>query len=1108
MIKENSFEMKTNSMVRCFIGLGVCYSLVLASCTSPIKAPKESSSKSLFTKLEAETTGINFENSVVESEEFHPFNYPYIYNGGGVAIGDINNDGLEDIYFTSNQNSNKLYLNQGDLKFQDITEQAGVQDQKGWSTGVSMIDINNDGWLDIYVCKSAFRDKASLRKNLLFVNQKDGSFVEEAARWGLDDDGFSVQSYFFDYDKDGDLDLFLINHRDDFFNSINLDALLADEDYYPQTSDHLYRNDGNHFTDMTIESGIINKEFSLSASIGDFNNDGWLDIFVANDFITPDKLYLNNRNGTFSNQINTRFKHTSYSSMGSDLADINNDFLPDLMVLDMSAEDHERGKQNMPSMDTNGFYKTAISGYHYAYMSNMLNLNNGNGFFSDIASFAGVAKTDWSWGPLLADFDQDGFKDIFVSNGIKRELGNQDFGNLIHNSGKFNIGEMPIADILAQLPSNKLKNYVFRNNGNLSFVNTIEDWGFEDMINTNGAAYGDLDNDGDLDLVLNNMDDKASVYRNNATNNFLSIKLTGPNNNLLALGATVNVYLDSSKQQQQLFLSRGFQSSVSPVMVFGLGNSENIDRIEVVWGDGKIYEENDIEPNQFLHIKYKDQSSLGKTQHHQLPNEWKLINPKMLGLDFKHMENYYNDFDKQVLLPQKQSQKGPALAAKDINNDGLEDWFIGGANNQSGVIYLQQKSGTFKQTNQEVFKVDSDFEDNDALFFDADGDGDQDLYVASGGYELTENSQLLQDRLYLNDGMGNFKKSSNRLPKMITSTKTVVDYDYDNDGDADLIIGGHVVPGKYPLNERSYILQNNSGIFTDVTSTIAPDFEDIGIINDLLFSDYDQDGIKELIAIGEWMPITIFKYINSKFTKIEVSSLQKTSGWWNTISEIDFDNDGDLDYFVGNLGGNNKFHPSKEQPLFIFGNNFDGNDTYDMVLSKNYKGNLVPVRGKECSTDQNPFVSQRIKTYKEFASSSLEDIYGTDELAQSYQKEVYEFESVYLENLGNGNFDLKPLPVAAQLGPTLSFELVDVNKDGLLDLIGAGGIYEAEVETVRYDSNVGYILLNDSNGGFKPYKDTGFYIGTNSRKLHAFQINKQTHLAVINNDGPLLIFNY
>ncbi|PHQ29224.1 VCBS repeat-containing protein [Leeuwenhoekiella nanhaiensis] len=1081
--------------------------LMTSSCEQTPSKKNNPTYETLFTKIPAEQTGISFINAVQESEDFHPFNYPYIYNGGGVAIGDINNDGLDDLYFTANQTANKLYLNKGDLKFEDITDRAGVADAQGWTTGVSMIDINNDGWLDLYVCKSASRNEPALRKNLLFVNQQNGTFKEEAARWGIDDDGFSVQSYFLDYDNDGDLDLFLINHRDDFFNSIDLDALLADKDFFPQTSDHLYRNEGSFFTDVTLESGIINKEFSLSASIGDFNNDGWQDIFVANDFITPDKLYLNNRDGTFSNHINTRVKHTSYSSMGSDYADINNDFLPDLLVLDMSAEDHQRGKQNMPSMDTNGFLKTALSGYHYAYMSNVLNLNNGNGYFSDIAQYAGVAKTDWSWAPLLADFDQDGHKDIFISNGIKRELGNQDFGNLIHNSGKFNVGETPIATILEQLPSNKLKNYIYKNTADLAFENAITAWGFDEAINTNGAAYGDLDNDGDLDLVLNNMDDRASVYRNNSNANFLSVKLKGPGKNTTALGATVRIYTDSLQQEQQVYLSRGFQSSVSPRLIFGLGTAEKINKIEVIWGDGKVYTEEDLDANQFLEINYVDSNPLSKARVQSLPAEWKAINPKSLGLEYAHRENYYNDFDRQVLLPQKQSQKGPAFAAADLNNDGLEDWYIGGAKDQPGIIYLREQSGGFKALSQPVIEADQKYEDQGAVFFDADADGDLDLYVTSGAYEFDENDALLQDRLYLNDGSGNFSNSK-ALPQMLTNTKAVVAYDYDGDGDQDLIVGGHVVPGKYPLNARSYILENTDGKFTDVTREVAPDLENLGIINDLRISDFDGDGKDELIAVGEWMPIQFFDLKDSKFSRKEVDALTKTSGWWNTIAEMDFDGDGDLDYFVGNLGGNNKFHPTPEKPLYIFGSNFDNDKTYDMVLSKTYQGNLVPVRGKECSTAQNSFVSEKIKTFKEFANSSMEDIYGSEQLSNSYKQEVHEFKSIYLENTGNGNFNLKYLPATAQLGPTMSFAFVDVNKDGYIDVIGAGAIYEAEVETVRYDANVGYILLNDTKGNFTPYKDRNFYTGANTRNIHPFTIDTENYLLVVNNDRPLSVFRY
>ncbi|WP_026753451.1 VCBS repeat-containing protein [Sediminibacter sp. Hel_I_10] len=1073
------------------------------SCKDDAIIKKQATAETLFTKISSEHSSVHFANSVEETSEFNVLKYYYAYNGGGVAIADINNDGLQDIYFTANQESNKLYLNKGDFKFQDITTKANVADAGGWTTGVTMIDINNDGWMDIYVCKSASLNDNVRRRNKLFVNQKNGTFKEQAAEWGLDDDGFSIQSYFFDYDKDGDLDMYLINHRSDFLNSVNLKAILEDKEFYPQTSDHLYRNDGTKFTDVTMNSGIVNKEFSLSASIGDYNNDGWLDVFVANDFITPDKLYINNKNGTFSNQINTNLKHITYSSMGSDFADINNDFLPDLMVLDMSAEDHNRGKQNMASMNTEGFWWIVEAGFHYPYMSNGLNLNNGNGYFSDVAQVAGISKTDWSWGPLIADFDGDGFKDIFITNGIKREIANQDFGNYL-DSKQDSLQYMPIDKILDNMPSEKLQNYAFKNNKDLTFKRVMEDWGLNQAVNSNGVAYADLDNDGDLDLVINNLEDEASIYQNNATYNFVNIKLVGDSKNSNAIGSKIKVYTDSTQQYQELFLSRGYQSSVSPILNFGVGDEEMINRIEVVWNDGKISTMENVKVNQTLTFE-KGTSKSGAETMYERPTNFTRLDPESLGITFKHDENTFNDFSKQVLLPQKQSQQGPAFTQADINKDGLIDFFVGGALNQPAEIYLQNSKGTFDKTQQTIFETDKSYEDNGAHFFDADGDGDLDLFVASGGYELNENDALLQDRLYLNDGKGNFTKSNN-LPKMLTSTKAVVPFDYDNDGDLDLIVAGRVIPGKYPVSPKSYILNNSNGKFTDVTKTIAPDFEEVGMVNDIILSDYDGDNDLDLMVVGKWMPITIFDNVKGKFEKRAIPSLTDTEGWWNTISEIDFDKDGDMDYFVGNIGGNNKFHPSKEKPLHIYGNNFDADGNYDMIMSKLYHGNLVPVRGKECSTSQNPFVSQKIKSYKEFANSTLTDIYGADVIANSYHKKVTEFESVYLENKGNGEFVIKHLPTTAQLGPTMSYVFADVNKDGHLDVIGSGAIHESEVETVRYDSNVGYILLGDSKGGMTPYKDISFYNDLNAKHMELVTIQNNSYVFIANNDRPFAIF--
>ncbi|SFZ92049.1 Repeat domain-containing protein [Flaviramulus basaltis] len=1076
---------------------------IITSCNNEKVTKKTSTSESLFVEIPNTSTQIDFKNTVKQDFSFNYIEYPYVFTGGGVAIGDINNDGLQDIYFTSNQLSNKLYLNKGDFIFEDITDKAGVNDAEGWTTGTNMIDINNDGWMDIYVCKSASLQNENLRKNKLFVNQKNGTFKDEAKKWGLDHNGFSIQSYFFDYDKDGDLDMYLVNHRPDFQNANKIE-LLNDKEFFSETSDHLFRNDGDSsFTNVTLQSKIVNKEWGLSASIGDFNNDGWMDVYVANDYIGPDFLYINNKNGTFSNQINKRFNHISYNSMGSDYADINNDMLPDLLTLDMSADDHKRGKQNMASMNTKGFWMMVNSGYHNAYMSNVLQLNNGNGSFSDIGQLGGISKTDWSWAPLIADFDNDGYKDVFITNGIERELGNQDYKKKLQEM-QSKKGAMTVNEMMQLMPSSKLANFSFKNNGDLTFENTSKIWGFDKKINSNGVAYADFDNDGDLDLVINNMEDYATVYKNNSNANFINIKLTGDNKNINAIGAKVKVYTNDKEQYQELYPSRGYQSSVSYVLNFGLGNEEKINRIEVIWSDNTVLAKENIKANQTLTFNKKDFKFDGEIKHDIVQN-FNQINPNNLGLNYKHFENDFNDFSRQVLLPQKQSQQGPAFDIADVNNDGLEDIFLGGALNQEASLFIQLTNGTFEKSNNIIFQKDKQYEDNGAHFFDADNDGDLDLYVTSGGYELDENSLLLQDRLYINNGQGNFNKS-NKLPKMISSTKVVKSFDFDNDGDLDLIVGGRVVPGKYPLAPKSYILQNNNGTFVNVTLEIAPEFSEIGLVNDFILSDFDGDNDKDLIVVGEWMPITVFKNNEGKFYKENISAFEKTEGWWNTIVEIDFDNDGDLDYFVGNLGSNNKFHPSIEKPLHIYGNNFDSDGNYDMILSKVYNGNLVPVRGKECSTEQNLFVSEKIQTYQEFANSTLADIYGVDVLESSYHNQVYGFESVYIENKGKGNYELKELPTLSQIGPTMSFVFDDINKDGHIDVLGIGALHEAEVETVRYDSNVGYVLLGNSKGDMKPFKDISFYNNNNAKIIKKINIDGDTYFIIANNNASLSIF--
>jgi len=1058
----------------------------------------------LFLSVPEKQSHINFSNNIKQDYTLNFINYPYIYNGGGVAIGDFNGDGLQDIYLTANQNSNKLYLNKGNFEFEDITKSAHVEDDEGWTTGVSVVDINNDGFLDIYVCKSASLKNLALRKNKLYINQGDLTFKEEAKKWGLDNYGFSTQSYFFDYDNDGDLDMYLVNHRQDFPNARRIDRKGKTKFYY-EFSDQLYKNDGNRFTNVTEQAGLLNKAWGLSASIGDFNNDGWDDVYVCNDYIQPDFLYINNKDGTFTDDVLNTFKHISYNSMGSDYADINNDLLPDLLVLDMSAEDHRRSKENMASMSTKGFELMVKTDYHHSYMANVLQLNNGNGTYKDIGQLIGVSKTDWSWAPLIADFDNDGYKDIFISNGIERDLANQDYRKKVASNSQRQ-ASLTLDDAINLMPSTKIPNYALKNNGDLTFEKKTKPWGLDKAVNTNGVAYADLDNDGDLDLVCNNLSDKTMVYKNNSNYNYIKVKLKGGVKNVQAIGAKISVFSENLTQCQENYTNRGFQSSVSDVLNFGLYKDSLIHKIEVLWSDGKTSVHKNIKVNQTLVID-RNKVAFSKINKPIKKHLFKSIEATAFGIDYKHQENEFNDFKNQVLLPQKQSTKGPIIAIADINNDGIDDFFVGGAKNQPSSIFIQTPSGKFKTTNTSLFKKDAAFEDQDAEFFDADNDGDLDLIISSGGYEFTEKDKLLKDRMYMNNGEGNFSKYNN-FNNINNSTKKITPFDYDNDGDMDLLIGGQVVPDKYPLATNSYVLRNDNGRFIDVTLDVAPEFHQIGLVNDIILSDFDNDGDTDFFTVGEWMPITLFENNGGIFTNSKNTSFINTEGWWNTIKAIDIDKDGDDDYVVGNLGNNNKFKPSNEKPLHIYANNFDDNASYDMLLSKTYKGSLVPTRGKECSSQQTPFLNKKIQSYKAFANASLTDIYGDDKLNEAYHLKAFTFSSSLIINNGDGSFNIKKLPTTAQIGPTLSFEIMDINMDGHLDILGIGAIHEAEVETIRYDSNTGYILLGDSKGNFKTKDDISFYASNNVKDMKKIIINNNTYLIIANNNQPLTLLKF
>jgi hypothetical protein len=1066
---------------------------------------KSLNSSTQFSLIPNAKTTIDFKNLVKETSELNFLNFGNIYNGGGVATADFNNDDLVDVFFVANQNSNKLYLNKGGFEFKDVTDGSGLEDAIGWSTGVSVVDINNDGWLDIYICKSGSESANSLMENKLFINQKNNTFIDKAKEWKVNDPGFSTQSYFFDFDKDGDLDMYLVNHRPDFQNTGRLDMRI-EKAYSRLSSDILYRNDGSYFTEITHDAGLVNKAWGLSASIGDFNGDDWPDVYVCNDFLTPDILYINNKNGTFTNQILNSMNHISFSSMGSDYADIDNDLLPDLLVLEMASEDHIRSKKNMATMNTQSFNNLVEKNYHHQYMVNTLQLNKGNGNFSEIAQITGLAKTDWSWAPLIADFDNDGLKDVFITNGILKDMGDQDFRTELKR--RFSEKNKPSFKEITDLqPSTKLNNYSFKNEGNFNFTNTSISWGLGEKTQSNGAAYADFDNDGDLDLVINNINDKALIYKNNDANNFIQIKLVGNDKNPFAIGSKITITSNNKKQYQELYTSRGFISSVQNIVNFGVKDATTIDEIVIVWPNDQMTLINDVEVNKIFAVYQKDSQPI-KPNKKEVKELIYKMNPVKKGITFKHNEGKVDDFKNQILLPYSQSRNGPFIDKADVNGDSLEDFFVGGAAGQSGELYLQTLNGDFRKQISDIWKKDKDHEDLGILFFDADNDKDQDLYVVSGSSEFPENSSLFQDRLYVNDGKGNFVKSNNALPKISSSGQCVKASDIDNDGDLDLFVGGRIIPDKYPFAPESYILINENGKFYNRTRVIAPMLTTIGMVTDAAFSDYDNDGDEDLIVVGEWMPITIFKNSDGRFQQEKIESLEKTKGIWFSIAANDIDNDGDIDYFAGNLGLNTKFKVNDKKEFHIFCDDFDQSGTYDIILSSNYNGTLVPSRGRECSSQQMPFVKDKFPSFKAFAEASLTDVYGENNLENALHHQAQMLESVFIENLGNGEFKIKILPNSVQISPIMDFEFLDIDNNNSNEVLIVGNHYDTEVETVRYDASFGAVLSYDKKKFVvKSIDSTGFLNNGNAKNIAIISQKNKKQVLVSNNDGELQMFS-
>lgn len=1073
---------------------------------------------SLFVSMAGTETGIDFKNAITENAETEDniLSYPYFFHGGGVAVGDINNDGLADVFFTANQGPNKLYLNQGNLKFKDISATAGIG-KKNWSTGVTMADVNNDGFLDIYVVQGGNMNNPETRSNLLFINNGNLTFTEKATEYGLDDKGIGTQASFFDMDKDGDLDCYVMNESK--YEGVVLHQVFQDLKNHQNllnASGKLYRNDGNKYLDITEQAGVVRYGYGLGLVTTDLNNDGWTDIYVANDYSVPDFMFINNKNGTFTDMTKQMTRQIEFYGMGVDVNDINNDGLPDIGVVDMATDDHFMGKTLMTSMDVKGFWYYIDSlKYQYQYMFNALQLNNGNNTFSNIANLAHVAKSEWSWASLFFDADNDGFKDYFISNGFKRYARDNDFRNEMERIRKENGGSVPMSmrkEMYEKMPSFKLSNYMGKNNGHIAFDNVAEEWGLAEPSWSNGAAYGDLDNDGDLDLLVNNIDDEAFVYKNTAAdrkeNNFLNISLKHdkPTENTKVYAVAGNdIY------SQELCPTRGYCSAMDRKLHFGLGKLNRVDALYVQWPDGKTQKLSNVKANQLLELKYTDASNTPLPKFHESAGIVEKLNPESVGLDFVHKENPYNDFATEVLLPHKQSTIGPKLTKGDANGDGLEDLYIGGAANQSGVLYLQTAAGKLVKSPSQPWDADKACEDMDAVFFDIDGDGDNDLYVVSGGGgEMANYPRTLQDRLYINEGKGQFVKANGAVPEDFFAGSRVKAADFDSDGDIDLFVAGRAVAGKYPYPDRSMLLMNDKGKLKDVTAAWSKDLMNPGIVTDFIWTDFNKDKKPDLVLVGEWMGIRFYENKGNSFVDVSTAKgTADTHGWWYSIAEADVDNDGDMDLIAGNVGLNTKFKAKPEKPFTVYSADFDGNGTNDIVLTKDYKGKVVPVRGRQCSSEQMPFIKERFKTYKDFANADIGDILGDDKLDKALKLTATEFASVLFIN-ENGKYSQKNLNIMAQIAPVNAIITQDLNEDGNTDIIISGNNFDTEVETQRYDAGTGLILLGDGKGNFEPLPAyyTGFYADGNTKDMILFTLGsaKTPYLLLANNNSAPELF--
>ena len=1101
-----------------------CYSLLLlfiAACQTEQPAKKDTEKTATaptlsfnFQKVYKEESGILFNNKLTHNLQTKEnlFDYDFFYNGAGVGVVDINNDGLKDIFFCGNQVPNKLYLNKGNFVFEDISETAQINTNKQWANGVTFADVNMDGWMDIYVSQGGPRNKAA-RNNLLFINQKDNTFKEAAKEYGLQDFGISTQAAFFDFDKDGDLDC-IVNNENEYYgvSPRTFYKILSDKQKLQDNSSHLYENKNGKFVDITEKAGLLHPTFGLGLCVSDINNDNWLDIYIANDYYVPDALYINNKKGGFTDQIKKSTQQISFYGMGVDIADINQDNLQDIFVLDMASSDHVRSKTLMASMNVSKHnLLTKTLGLQSQYMFNSLQLNLGNNTFHNIAQTTGLSKTDWSWAGLIFDTNNDGNEDLYVTNGYRRYALDNDIKTKILQTKRRYKGRVPLEvkeTIYNELPSEKLSNLLFQNNGNLHFKNTTATSGLSEPSFSNGAAYADLDNDGDLDLVINNIDTEAFLFKNNTseskTVNYLRVVTKGK---LSESFAKVAIYFDGKKVSKENKRVRGYLSAVDNNVHFGLGKTRSIDSVIVTWPSGATQKKQQLTANSTVTFNEDEATqTTAKKQHSTAP----FFKPVANGIVYTHKENEFNDFQKEILLPFKQSTLGPFVTKGDANGDGKEDIYIGGALGQAGQLYLQTRDG-FSESSIPAFENDKDYEDMEAVFIDIDNDQDQDLYVVSGGSEFHERAENLKDRLYRNNGKGVFTRvKDTEMDHYAISGKTVTKIDYDNDGDLDLIVGNRIKPQKYPLHEPSLIYENNNGVFTNKTAIVAPAFEHFGLVNKVIATDFNNDGWEDFIAVGEWTGIGLFVNNKGTFTNMAAeSNLDTEKGWWYTVVETDVNNDGLKDYIVGNIGKNIKYKVSPIKPLRVYADDFDDNGTHDVVLSYKYNGLFVPARGKECSTQQMPFISKKMPSFNEFAHASLEDIYG-DKIQTAYQREANQFKSLLLLNKGAGEFEKIALPNMAQTMPVLSGDTHDFNNDGYEDVLLIGNVHNTEVETPRLDNPYGLVLLSNQKDNYTVAgpEETGLYLTGNAKSIQlVFQKKQNKTFAIItNNNGKSQIF--